>query len=214
MVLSIIAVVFSLAGTGAASVATISALSKKEKNQTRGIADGEINRLAPTLSVKSAGSANTASSANTAANANLLGGSDPSSFLSSSRVKRVDGDLTQSTDGSNATNLLTMGPLTLGLTCQRSGSTQSLFITASSTASNASAGFGLSSSASPNASGADNGLTGSPTTVMTRSESVAGQAGGGELVYRDSSTTIALTFRYQLDRTVQKCQLFGVAVQA
>jgi hypothetical protein len=74
MVLSIIAVVFSLAGTGLASVATISALSKKEKKQTRSIADSEVNKLAPGLSVKSAGSATTAATASTATNADQLGG--------------------------------------------------------------------------------------------------------------------------------------------
>ncbi|MGA8804901.1 MAG: hypothetical protein WB462_13330 [Solirubrobacterales bacterium] len=54
MVLSIIAVVFALAGTGVASVATISALSKKEKKQTRNIADNEITKKAPGLSVSNA----------------------------------------------------------------------------------------------------------------------------------------------------------------
>ena len=55
MVVSIIALVFALAGSAAAGVATISALSKKEKKQTRNIADSEVNKLAPGLSVKSAG---------------------------------------------------------------------------------------------------------------------------------------------------------------
>jgi len=56
MVLSIIAVVFALAGTGAASVATISVLSKKEKKQTRNIAKNKINKAAPGLSVANAAS--------------------------------------------------------------------------------------------------------------------------------------------------------------
>lgn len=55
MVVSIIALVFALAGSAAAGVATISKLSKKEKKQTRNIADSEVNKLAPGLSVKSAG---------------------------------------------------------------------------------------------------------------------------------------------------------------
>src|SRR5262245_52191117 len=55
MVVSIIALIFALAGSAAAGVATISALSKKEKKQTRNIADSEVNKLAPGLSVKSAG---------------------------------------------------------------------------------------------------------------------------------------------------------------
>jgi hypothetical protein len=55
MVVSIIALVFALAGSAVAGVATISVLSKKEKKQTRNIADSEVNKLAPGLSVKSAG---------------------------------------------------------------------------------------------------------------------------------------------------------------
>jgi len=55
MVISIIALVFALAGSAAAGVATISVLTKKEKKQTRNIADSEVNKLAPGLSVKSAG---------------------------------------------------------------------------------------------------------------------------------------------------------------
>jgi hypothetical protein len=72
MVLSIIAVVFSLAGTGVASVATISALSKKEKKQTRNIADSEITKKAPGLSV---------------ANADKLGGQPASAFASSNTLR-------------------------------------------------------------------------------------------------------------------------------
>jgi hypothetical protein len=72
MVLSIIAVVFSLAGTGVASVATISALSKKEKKQTRGIADKEIKKLAPGLSV---------------ANADKLGGQPASSYAPATTLR-------------------------------------------------------------------------------------------------------------------------------
>ena len=73
-VVSVIALVFALAGTGVASVATISALSKKEKKQTKNIADNEVNRLAPTLAVKSA---NTANSASTADDAATVGGVSP-----------------------------------------------------------------------------------------------------------------------------------------
>ena len=76
MVLSIIAVVFSLAGTGAASVATISVLSKKEKKQTRNIAKDEINKAAPGLSVANA------------TNAASLGG-QPASFYAPATTLRT-----------------------------------------------------------------------------------------------------------------------------
>jgi hypothetical protein len=55
LVMSIIALVFALVGTAAASVATISVLNKKEKKQTKKIADREVKKLGPNLSVKSAG---------------------------------------------------------------------------------------------------------------------------------------------------------------
>ncbi len=54
MVVSIIALVFALAGSAAAGVATISVLNKKEKKQTRNIAKDEINKAAPGLSVANA----------------------------------------------------------------------------------------------------------------------------------------------------------------
>jgi hypothetical protein len=66
MVVSIFALVFALAGSAAAGVATISALSKKEKKQTRNIADSEVNKLAPGLLVGNAVNAQTANSAQSA----------------------------------------------------------------------------------------------------------------------------------------------------
>jgi hypothetical protein len=75
MVVAIIALVFAVAGTAVAAVATVSVLSKKEKKQTRNIADGEVSKLAPGLSVKSAGSATTA------ANADQLGGKPSADYL-------------------------------------------------------------------------------------------------------------------------------------
>jgi hypothetical protein len=69
MVVSIIALVFALAGSAAAGVATISVLSKKEKKQTRNIAKDEINKAAPGLSVASAANADNATNAQTATNA-------------------------------------------------------------------------------------------------------------------------------------------------
>jgi hypothetical protein len=64
MVVSIIALVFALAGSAAAGVATISVLSKKEKKQTRNIAKDEIRKAAPGLSVANATNATNAQNAN------------------------------------------------------------------------------------------------------------------------------------------------------
>jgi hypothetical protein len=91
MVLSIIAVVFSLAGTGAASVATISALSKKEKKQTRNIADSEITKKAPGLSV---------------ANADKLGGQPASSYTLRTALVAANGTVDAAhSDGVNQANV-------------------------------------------------------------------------------------------------------------
>ena len=66
MVVSIIALVFALAGSAAAGVATISNLSKKEKKQTRNIAKDEIKKAAPGLSVANATNATNATNAQSA----------------------------------------------------------------------------------------------------------------------------------------------------
>ena len=68
MVVAVAALVVALGGTAVGSVATISALSKKEKKQTRNIAGQEIAKKAPGLAVASANSANTAASADVAKN--------------------------------------------------------------------------------------------------------------------------------------------------
>jgi hypothetical protein len=71
MIVAVTALVVALGGTAVGSVATISALSKKEKKQTRNIAGQEIDKKAPSLAVASANSANTAASANTATSADV-----------------------------------------------------------------------------------------------------------------------------------------------
>jgi hypothetical protein len=91
MVLSIIAVVFALAGTGVASVATISALSKKEKKQARNISDSEIKKLAPGLSV---------------ANADKLGGQPASSYTLRTALVAANGTVDAShSDGVSQANV-------------------------------------------------------------------------------------------------------------
>jgi hypothetical protein len=73
-VISIVALIFAVTGTAVAGMATVSVLSKKEKQQTRNIAKDEINKAAPGLSVANA------INAQSAANAAQLGGSPPGAF--------------------------------------------------------------------------------------------------------------------------------------
>ena len=77
MAVAIVALVFAVVGTAVASVATISVLTKKEKQQTRNIAKQEISNAAPGLSV---------------ANADKLGGQGIASFLR--KGDAAGGDLT------------------------------------------------------------------------------------------------------------------------
>jgi hypothetical protein len=71
MVVAIVALVAALVGTAAAGVATTSRLDRKEKKQIRKIArklaNQQITRRAPTLSVAAAGTATSADSALTTA---------------------------------------------------------------------------------------------------------------------------------------------------
>jgi hypothetical protein len=78
MIVAVIALVLAVAGSAVAAVATVSVLSKREKKQTRRIADREVKKLAPGLSVKSADSAKTAA---TASNADQLGGKPSADYV-------------------------------------------------------------------------------------------------------------------------------------
>jgi hypothetical protein len=81
MIVAATALIIALAGTAmAAPTAIKSILNKKEKKQTKNIANNRINALAPGLSVKhadtagSAGSSDTAKRADVATNADAVGG--------------------------------------------------------------------------------------------------------------------------------------------
>jgi hypothetical protein len=72
MIVAMTALIIALAGTAmAAPTAIKSILSKKEKKQTKNIANNQINTLAPGLSVKHADTAGTAGSADTAKRADV-----------------------------------------------------------------------------------------------------------------------------------------------
>ena len=92
-------------------MATISALSKKEKKQTRSIADSEVNKLAPGLAVKHAGTADSAASAST------LVGLPPSAFVSANTLKTSG--LVKFSSGTQT--LVSNGPLSITATCVPSG---------------------------------------------------------------------------------------------
>jgi hypothetical protein len=77
MIVAVAALIVAVAGTAVATPLALTALTKKEKKQTRKIANEQISRRAPGLSVASANSANTANSATQAQNANTANGVKP-----------------------------------------------------------------------------------------------------------------------------------------
>ena len=79
-VISIVALIFAVTGSALAAVATVSVLSKKEKKQTRKIADKQITKRSPGLSVKRA---------DIAANADALQGKSASAFASPTSNRTV-----------------------------------------------------------------------------------------------------------------------------
>jgi hypothetical protein len=135
MVVSIIALVFALAGSAAAGVATISVLSKKEKKQTRNIAKDEINKAAPGLSVasaetaKSANTANTANSANTANTANTAASATNAASVGGRTVSRIFAEIPV---GTTDQTMATFGAFALRASCDGSGNVEDLILTPTS----------------------------------------------------------------------------------
>jgi hypothetical protein len=74
MIVAIIAVILAVGGTATA------ALNKKDKKKVRSIADSEITKLAPGLSVANAANASNAANAAKAANSDALGGVGPGGY--------------------------------------------------------------------------------------------------------------------------------------
>ena len=159
-----------------------------------------------------ADNADNAAKADQAVNSDALGGSPSSAFFPSSRVGRVHADVTQAS-GSSTTPLLTMGPLTLTMACNR-GANETVGINASSTASNASIEVGITADAAPTTSASFVTLTSAPSGILSRTDSGTGQSGAGELVYSDSNTTIAVPFRFFVSTIFNRCLVSGVAVQS
>jgi hypothetical protein len=112
MIVSIIALVFALAGTGVASVATISALSKKDKKKVKNIANNQINQRAPGLSVASAKNADNAANATNATNATNANAVDG---MSGATFKRTY------TTTTAFENVLTIDGLTIRARCVDAG---------------------------------------------------------------------------------------------
>jgi uncharacterized protein (DUF2147 family) len=127
LVVSIVALVFAVAGTSVAGVATISVLNKKEKKQTRNIANQQIDKRASGLNVNSAKTAahatdaDHASLANTAGNADQLDGQDATDFTGADELhtsgRVVINDPTPGDTGAERSTLVAAGAVSVEGEC-------------------------------------------------------------------------------------------------
>jgi hypothetical protein len=201
MVISIVALVFAVAGTSLAGVATISVLSKKEKKQTRNIAKDEINKAAPGLSVASA------TNAQNAANADALGGAAAGNFAAhiNARWDTVAGSPADEPFG-------TFGALTLTGRCTDQGTDNpELRIRVQNTGDPE--GFAQIAYTQTGGVATDStsvSVGSSPTTLFVETEDEA--EGAGVLVYNDSTQVTVVPFRSFTDGAVDaSCEFAGQA---
>jgi hypothetical protein len=128
-------------------------------------------------------------------------------------VQRADLEVEQAAEGAHEDPLLSMSPLTLTTKCVNGPTSIALGVYASTSASNASFGWGYTRS--DNVATAEfTSINGTPKNVLTFSDNALGQVGAGEVVYRDPDTTITLTFQYFISNLFNECRLHGIAVQA
>jgi hypothetical protein len=160
-----------------------------------------------------AANADQAARAAVATNAEQLGGATASSFLPSSSVRRADLSVVQAGEGAHVDPLLSMSPLTLTTKCVRGPTEIALGVYASTSASNATFGWGYTRS--DNVATAEfTSINTTPNNVLTFNDNALGEVGAGEVVYRDPNTTITMTFQYFVSDLFNECRLHGVAVHA
>ncbi len=152
-----------------------------------------------------------AATADQASNAAQLGGAAASSFFPSVNVKRADLSVKETTAGVHEHPLLTMGPLTLVMACNK-GASLTIGIHAESSAPNATIYLGFENS-QPTSSGQIFPFTEGESNPFARTDPATGEAGSGQLVYRDTNTTIAMPFGYFVSNLFEECRMSGVALQ-
>jgi hypothetical protein len=152
-VISVVALFVALGGTGYAATKIVSphARAALAASHARRIADHEIARKAPALSVARANLANIANRAtianvanaanvaNNANNANNLGGQPPSAYLPSSSVTTLGG-VKKVVAGTIGQVIAQRGPFTLMADCRRSGPTTTVDLRATSSEGGSSLG--------------------------------------------------------------------------
>lgn len=158
-----------------------------------------------------AANADHAATTDQATNAAQLGGAAPSSFFPSAQVKRADLSVKETTPGVHEHPLLTMGPLTLVMVCNKGGSL-TIGLHAESSAPGATIYLGFENS-QPASSGQIFPFEKGESNPFARTDPATGEAGSGQLVYRDTNTTIAMPFGYLVSNLLEECRMSGVALQ-
>jgi len=149
-VISVVALFVALGGTGYAATKIIGPHARTARltaRRARRIADNEITKKAPTLTVAraglatTAGTAGTANSANTASvatNSNNLGGQPASAYLTSSTVQTLG--LKKFSVGQTGQVIFQKGPFTLAVDCSKNGNTTTAALRAMSSEGGSSLG--------------------------------------------------------------------------
>jgi len=198
-----------------------------KKNAVNGakVADGSLSAADISGSVNSAVNAteaahaaratvaDRASSADQAGNATLLGGAPASSFYPSSGVERFDLEVEETVEGSHDHPLGTIGPLSLDLACNKAASSMTIGLTASSSAPGATIYAGFTTN-DPLTGAEIYPLSGGKTDFFTRLDNGLGESGTGEMIYRDATTTITMTYGYFVSDLLDECRLSGAALQS
>jgi hypothetical protein len=190
------------------------------------VADGSLSAADIGGPVNNATNAVHANSADQATNASLLGGSAPSSFLASAKVKSGKVDVLQTANGSRFDDLINtnpVGPLDLLIQCARntSANTQTLILEATGKSGvGGTIGFGavVDNADTDHPITGSTGTTGSPVGVFSRLVGAAViqgpvESGSGQAIYRDDNTSISLIFRYTVNFTTGQCLFIGQTVQ-
>jgi hypothetical protein len=119
----------------------------------------------------------------------------------------------QASEGTREDPLLSIGPLTLTTKCVNGPSTVAIGIYGSTPASNASFGWGYTTTEGV-ASAEITSIDATPKNLLTFVDNALGEVAAGQVFYWDSGTTITFTFHAFVSDLFEECRLHGVALQA
>jgi hypothetical protein len=106
-----------------------------------------------------------------------------------------------------------MSPLTLTTKCVKGPSTLALGIYASTSAADATFGWGYTTSENVGTANLTS-IDGTPKNLLTFLDNALGEVAAGQIFYRDPQTIITLSFQAFVSDLFSECRLHGVAVHS